>query len=361
MRLMAAMAGCLAVLWLTPGAIGADEWRGVVRARHDLELSLTVGGLVKEVLVAPGDTVGGGAPLVRLDDDAARSQVELLRFRAEGGLDVESAQAKLDMARVEEQIVKDLRAEGSAGAFEVQKAELRTKLAEIERRIAEHAQQELARQIQRGERELTRYELRSPLAGVVEQVEVSVGESVEALQVVVRIVVTDPLRVEVFVPTARTLGLERGDGAWVRMEMEGSAGGWRRGEVAHVAAVADAGSEMRRVWVDVANPQGLPAGMNAMVRLTEPAAGLGRGGVELRDDAVVGAGNLRLGHAQDEGDLRRREPFGVPQDHEEAVLQREVAHDGVADALRGLGERWFSLRRRDGAVAARVVSHGPSP
>lgn len=327
------------VLAASCSANAADAWEGVVRARHDLELSLTVSGLVREVLVDPGDPVEQGSPLVRLDDESARAQIELLRFRAQSELGIESARAKLDMAKVEEQIVRDLRADDAAGAMEVQKAELRTLLADLELRIAQQQREELAIQLARGERELARYELRAPIRGVVETVEVSEGESVEALDTVVRVVVTDPLRIEVFIPTEQTLTLERGDPAWIQLLIaQHDEANWRQGVIAHIAGVADSASGKRLVWVDLANPDKLPAGTGAMVAIENPETvgrlRRGRDGVEVRDNPVVGANHLGLGDAQHEGDLPGAQTLGVPQDHQQAVLQRKRSQNRLADAQR---------------------------
>lgn len=325
--LSATLAICLTLL-AAPAAPAADAWEGVVRARHDLELSLTVGGLVSQVLVDPGDPVEQNAPLIRLDDESARAQVDLLRFRAESKLGVESAQAKLDMAKVEEKIVRDLRADDAAGAMEVQKAELRTRLAELELNLAQQQRDELLIQLARGEQELTRYELRSPITGVVEEVKVAEGESLEALETAVRIVVTNPLRVEVFIPTDRTLTLQRGDAAWVQLQInEDEIGNWRQGVVSHIAAVADSASSSRLVWVDLPNPDKLPAGTRALVTLTPikdapDKQTSRRDSVQLRDNPVVRPHHLRLGHAKNLRDLAHIQPLGIPQHDQQPILQR---------------------------------------
>lgn len=345
----------IASLTLTAPAPAADAWEGVVRARHDLELSLTVGGLIREVLVDPGDPVDERSPLVRLDDDSARAQVELLRFRAASQLAIEAAQAKLDMAKVEEQIVRGLRADDAAGAMELQKAELQTRLADLELRIAQQQREELRIQLARAEQELSRYELRSPIQGVVEKVEVSEGESVEALETVVRVVVTDPLRVEVFIPTDQTLTLERGDPAWVQLlisEHNTAPPAWREGVVSHIAAVADSASAKRLIWIDLPNPDKLPAGTGAMVALThaqEADASRGRGGImQLRHDPIVRTHHLRLGNAQHQRNLASIQTLGVPQHHQQAILQRQGPQNRLADAQR----RGTALELDDALCAA---------
>jgi multidrug efflux pump subunit AcrA (membrane-fusion protein) len=86
---------------------------------------------------------------------------------------------------------------------------------------------------------------------------------------VLRLVVTDPLWVEVPVATAATLGLTVG----ARAQIHSALPGFElplAGTVIFVAPVADSASETRLIRVEIPNPTHLPAGTK--VTIDFPAA-----------------------------------------------------------------------------------------
>ena len=105
-------------------------------------------------------------------------------------------------------------------------------------------------------------QLRSPIVGTVEKLDVEPGESVNALADVVRVVRIDPLWIDVPVPltTGRTLQV----GRRTSVEFPNSAEKIE-GRITFVAAVADAASSTMQVRVEVPNPAKRPAGEHVKV------------------------------------------------------------------------------------------------
>jgi multidrug efflux pump subunit AcrA (membrane-fusion protein) len=106
--------------------------------------------------------------------------------------------------------------------------------------------------------------LTAPRAGVLDDVKVAPGETVEPLEPVTHLVVIDPLRIDVQVPLGESLSLEKDDPAWVVHKLPGDRAPVR-GRVIHVAPVADAASSTRLVRVEVPNPEKIPAGGEVVV------------------------------------------------------------------------------------------------
>ena len=112
--------------------------------------------------------------------------------------------------------------------------------------------------------------MRAARAGVVEQVTVREGETVEERKPILRMVVTDPLWVDAMVATRQTLGLKLGSPAWVSHKDLIGHEKPIEGQVIHIASVADAASETRLVRVSVPNPDNLPAGAHVTVSFVPP-------------------------------------------------------------------------------------------
>ena len=105
--------------------------------------------------------------------------------------------------------------------------------------------------------------LRSPIEGSIEKVEVETGESVNALESVVRIVKIDPLWIDVPVPLAYTLPLVCDRAAEVNFPSPNKTS--VEGKIIFIAAIADAGSGTLRARIEVPNKAKRPAGEHVTV------------------------------------------------------------------------------------------------
>lgn len=278
MTSLAAMAICAGgALWLSAGnrsnradagtaMLGTTVVEAISGARHDLELGFTIRGRVAEVLVQPGHRVEKGQALIRLDDRETALQVELLKVRAASSLEADAAEAEWKLAIEEEKRVRDAESQQGAAAFEIERAALRTKLAQVQHQLALQKRQEAAIQLAAAEVQHELFTLKAPLGGIIEEVVVEPGEMVDEVKPVLRLVVIDPLWIDAPTPTDAAAGLKVGDKATVVLRTTGSAPREMQGTVVHIASVADPGSDTRLVRVEVANPEGLPAGTHAEVR-----------------------------------------------------------------------------------------------
>jgi membrane fusion protein, multidrug efflux system len=248
------------------GTVEPLRIEGVSRPSEDRLLAFTVPGRVDETLAHVGDRVEAGAVLVRLDDEEIAARLAIASARAEDRTSIELAHAALELARAEEQRVREAFAQEGAAGFEIERRALETRRAELTLEAARRRQNEAALEERRLRATLREYRLITPIAGVLEELVIEVGETVEPLRGIARVVVTDPLEVTAFVPTEATLRLRPGDAVGVEVRVGGRTIE-RDGELTRVAAVADAASGTRRITVRVSNPDGLPAGTSAWLRI----------------------------------------------------------------------------------------------
>lgn len=249
--------------------VSGAEIEAVTTARYDLKLGFTVGGKVVSVPIKPGDYVEAGQVLMTLDDEEGEALVELYELRAASDLEKRAAQARLEMALVEEKAITQAYEHQAASSIEVERAVLGVKLAALELNMAQQRGREIRPQLRQARSRHKQYTLTAPTAGFVDTIVVAEGETVEELKPVMRLVVTDPLWIDAAVPTDQTLSIKTGDPAWVRLNLPGYDQPIQ-GKVIHMAQVADAASDTRLVRIEMSNHHGLPAGSPAMVDFTPP-------------------------------------------------------------------------------------------
>jgi len=269
------------MLILALAAPGQAQIAAVTAARHDLKLGMTVPGRVAEIAVKVGDRVEAGDILIRLDDQASRALVDLYTLRAGSTVSIEAAEAEMKLADVEERRVREAFEKDAAGHFEVERAALQTNLARLRLVQAREAHQQAAAQLAQAKIDHSHFTLRAPLTGVVEDIAVSPGETVEQLKPVLRLVVTDPLQIDAHVPTSLTAALATSSRAFIVPRDADTSPSRapgpqpppvapREARIVHIAQVADARSNTRMVRLELPNPGNLPAGNHVLVYFHEP-------------------------------------------------------------------------------------------
>lgn len=285
-RVACAVPVVLLLAVVSPGSLcQAAATEAITSPSEDVTLSFVRPGRVARVLVKEGDAVAAGQVLVELDDEAERLQLEQLKLQAEDTVRVRAAEAQWAQKKVDAAKWEEVFSKGGATGFERDRARLEATIAELSLELAKFECQQNVRKYQEAKVQVDRMRLRSPLAGQVEELFVSAGESVDALAKVVRVVKTDPLWVDVPVPLDEGRRLKVGGVVQVAFPAPvkgGEEGAGTRlppkpagpdevqpapvpGRIIHVAAVADAASNTLRVRIEVPNPAGRPAGEHVMV------------------------------------------------------------------------------------------------
>jgi RND family efflux transporter MFP subunit len=265
------MAAPLHGVVLAQGGRDVATVEALTQPRHDLELSFTIPGRVAAVLVEEGAVVTAGDPLVRLDDREVQARIKLLRVRAEADLQEKAAEAAWRLAQNEHEVAREAFADGAMGEFEVARAKLEEDQARISFELAQQRRLEAELQLDEALLSLEQFTIRAPKSGIIERVVADAGETVRELTPVVRLVSIDPLRIDAATPLETALQIRPGHSALVRYRAAGLSEDLEA-RVVHVASVADAASGTRLVRLELANPQGLPAGARVSVRFVQETA-----------------------------------------------------------------------------------------
>jgi RND family efflux transporter MFP subunit len=250
-------------------AAGTDAPGGLVRAvtrpSADITLSFVQPGRIAEVPFKEGDAVRADQILIRQDDAAEQILLAQLRAQAQDTTQIRAAEASLAQKKVDLQKLEKAAASNAATALEVEHARLDVTISELSLELARFEHEQAIRKHQEQEVRVGNMQLKSPIDGRIEKIEIEVGESVNALADAIRVVRTDPLWIDAPVPLQEGVRLKPGLAARVRIAGAGPGAEPLEGRVVFVAAVADAASGTLRVRIEVPNPAGRPAGEHVLI------------------------------------------------------------------------------------------------
>ncbi len=223
------------------------------------DIGSQVVGLVDRLHVERGDTVKAGQTLVTLRSDIERANVGVADTRSRVEAEILAAKASLDLAEQKVRRAESLVAQNFVSTQAVEQARGEAEVARQKLSQVASQQQIYVQERRVAQAQLAVRDVRSPFAGVVAERYVNLGERVEE-RPMLRIAVTNPLRVELLVPTALYGKLAKGDQISVLPELPGAEPVLAK--VQHVDRILDAASNSFRVRLSLPNPNNkLPAGL----------------------------------------------------------------------------------------------------
>lgn len=261
----------LAVLPLRADPPAAPStYAGVTRPSEERNLAFSAPGIVREVLVKEGDKVKQGQTLIKLDDRMDKNQLEAYEIEANSNNKVEYAQKEQAQRRVQLKRKEDLAKENALSPSELEEAQLNADLADTRLKLSFEELQtaKLKASGQRIKLDLT--QLNSTIDGIVEKLSVREGEFADPQQSNQRaaavVVKNDPLKIEVFLPTAAAAHLTYGQELEVCYPEENT---WQKARITFFDPVADAGSGMRKLNLELPNPANRESGWQVSVRIPQ--------------------------------------------------------------------------------------------
>ena len=229
----------------------------------DVTLSFVQPGRIAEIHFKEGQTVEAGDILVQLDDAADQVRLAQLEADSQNLTHIQAAEASLAQKRVDLKKLEIAAERNAATELEVEHAKLDVRIAELSLKVAQFDHEQAQRKYDEAKIQIENMSLKSPIDGSIEKIDVEIGESVNALDIVARVVRIDPLWIDVPVPVAHTTNLKCGNTARVqfpdpdRISVDGT--------IVFIGAVADAASGTLRVRVELPNKSNRPAGEHVRV------------------------------------------------------------------------------------------------
>lgn len=235
---------------------------GVTRPVSDVELSFVQPGKIKYIFVNEGDLVEAGKVLMQQEDEIELIQLNILKGRSGNDLPIRLAKLEYQQKMKDLESIKAAREKGAITQWEVEHAELDVDTALLKVKIREFERDQDKLKLDSISESIKRLSIVSPLDGTVEEIRIEIGETIQALSPVIRIVKKNPLLIDLATPVDLVKKIDVGQPAIVTFDD----GEEQRGEVIAISSVADAAATTLEVSIQVENPGERPAGERITVR-----------------------------------------------------------------------------------------------
>ena len=251
-------------LVLAAGELRAQDISGyscMIEPHSVTELSTSEQGVLKEVLVRRGDIVKKGQVVAKLESSLEAIALQFADARAKMTGDVESKKAALDYMLRQRDRITELYNDKAISYNEKDKADTDVRLAETELQVALDNQKLAKFERDRAARRLDLRSIRSPVDGVIVEILLVPGESVDdrAREIMV-IAEVNPLNVEIILPAEQFGSVQVGTPAEVTPLLPGEA--VRQTEVSVVDRTIDAASDTFGVQLQLENSDyAIPGGI----------------------------------------------------------------------------------------------------
>lgn len=235
----------VALLIFEPG-FSQPEYDGLVEPVRDVWMGLQVSGRVAELSADEGDEVEEGRRLLALDDRIEQLEVERRQVVFEDESELQAARARGELLKQEVASTRELfKSTASVSREELERKEVEFRLSQIEIGRLEQDRRRTAAELAIARERLALNYIDAPFAGVVAEVRVDEGESVQSGQPVLRLVDVSRAFLVLNLPAEALHGVRAGQPAALRFR--GEVPVVKTGVVAFVSPVVDPASGLRRV------------------------------------------------------------------------------------------------------------------
>jgi RND family efflux transporter MFP subunit len=259
-----------------PSAQELSAFDCMIEPHSVADVSTREEGVIEELLVQRGDLVAKGQIVARLESNLEEVALRFAEARAEMDGEMASGKAALEYALRQRDRVNELYADSAISFNEKDKAETEVLLAETELQIALDNHRLMQIERDRAAEQLELRSIRSPVDGVIVEILLVPGESVEdRAREIMTIAEVDPLNVEVILPAELFGTVHVGMPAEITPSLPG--GEVVFAEVAVVDRTIDAASDTFGVRLHLDNEDhAIPGGIRCDIRFLAPGSGSGR-------------------------------------------------------------------------------------
>lgn len=260
----------------TAQSIGATDFDCVIEPQQTVKLASPVVGVIARLDVDRGSVVRSGQIVGKLDDSVEAAALALAQAKASNSYTIAALETRLQFQRRKFERLSKLSKNMFSSVTALEDAESEYLVTEQQLSEAKLNREIAMLEVIHAKEVVNQRTLRSPVDGVVVERLLVPGEYRNEQSPVLTLAQTNPLRVEVFVPTAYYGQVQAGENASVHPEQP--IGGTYTATVTVVDQVLDAASGTFGVRLALPNPElVLPAGIRCKVHFAvtpqrEPAA-----------------------------------------------------------------------------------------
>jgi len=261
----------LAGICCTAGIAVAELHDGLVEPFRDVFMGPNVGGRVAVLHAGEGDSVEKGKPLLFLDDRIERLELERRRMMRNDESELKAARERAKLLKEDLQATKDVfETTASISREELRRKVVEALLAEIEVGRLEQAEEREQAELDMARARLDQNHIIAPFSGILAEIRVDEGESVQGGEAVLRFVDVSEAYLVLNLPADLVSGLKRGE--QVTLQFGSKRDIVKSGKVAFISPVVDPASGLRRVKMHFINdaPQVEPGRVGYWVRKDMP-------------------------------------------------------------------------------------------
>jgi membrane fusion protein (multidrug efflux system) len=247
-------------------AVAQTPIEAITNPSADVTLSFVQPGTIAGILLKEGNRVKASQLLVQQDDLVAQAQLAQIKAQSTNTAEIEAGKASLEQKKLDLKKLEWAAERGAATEQEVAHSKLAVKIAELTLQIAQLDHDQNVRKYDEAKIRVENMKVKSPIDGVIEKISIEVGESVNGLEEVIRVVNVDALWINVHVPLARAKKLKFDQPVTINFPRNELT---TQGSIIFVAAVADAASGTLRIKIEVPNQTKRPAGEHVSVILPD--------------------------------------------------------------------------------------------
>jgi RND family efflux transporter MFP subunit len=248
-------------------SVQAADWVGLAFPVSDVKVSASVAGLVQNISVRPGHAVKPGDVLLELDSSSQQVELRRRAVLLDDDSELQTARSRLaalaDLLQMTEVVANKSQ---SVSREELIKARIEKVSAEgrLQQLVAQKARERVEHE--QAQLELQQRTVRAPMAGVVVDVPMQVGEWAKPGDVLMRLADISLVELRLNLPQTAAASFRLGARVAARFEA-GSAQVQATGLVNFVSPLADSASGLVDVRIRFANPNGrIRPGAKAVIR-----------------------------------------------------------------------------------------------
>lgn len=255
---------------------------GYLEPYRTISMNPAESGVIETINVSEGETVKKGQPLLNLNIRVLEAQLEIAKIQAESTAAIELAAADLSVTRERHEKLIELKRSGNAHSSELARAEADLKKAGAQLNLANEEKTMARFRVAEIEGMIEQRILRSPIDGVVLEINREVAESATSPQEgqqnrpLVKLAQIDRLRIIFHAPAGKAAALVAGKTLGVRVLGGNSLAPDREsdgietvGTLEFVSPSIDPATETIRARLVIENSSGqLKSGSHALVQIT---------------------------------------------------------------------------------------------
>ena len=241
----------LITLFLIHGTLQAERLEGITTPSADVSASFTSQALITELNVKEGQLVKKGQLLALQERAVLTNELVRLKKEASAPAPIERAKLEIEFSKKDVENLREALKKGATSQKELNDASLTLKTAEINLRDALFQKEVATLKIKELQSRLKQFELRTPIDGIIEKLEIDAGEAPRPGEEHIRIVKINPMWVEIPVPRQIATALKNGLQATITFPDDTKN---TQGKIIFISPVADTASDTVRVKIELPNP-----------------------------------------------------------------------------------------------------------